>query len=534
MAQADLKLPGADAHRARRLDIRIPAVDRQFIVKDGRDDFKIGTEVELLAVAGKTRVAAGGNEAGDDEDGAESQGQADGFQRSLKVTEYLCQIAGFVEFPIHVTETWPDQTAPRQTLILHPDRDREAELEEFGPGTEAHQLGRDYPWERVTAPESLNAAREHMRVLHYELKDLPGAEGYEGWVGYPAPRADVLDVRTERHESEGLAREVILGRTGGRQEQSTAVWFSTSLYDADPTLVRVYRDGILLPRLLSAPCLDGGVTRRRHGGSPLPPPYLAINLPSAGTPGTNAARTGLADRQAQWDLPIWTAILVRVAETEVREALSLAPAERLLRIGWLAQVLHLREREILGMVPREKRVRVWLVAPGRWDYREGPVPDAPISVLPGSFYDLFQDPPWRPYGAASPDTAVTWQGPDSLVSGLIRSKKQHGRGGRVLFLGLDRSGTGPAPISCPAQGPRHPAGPVGGVCPRPARGRAPGLDRAEDQSTRRDPCGTRSCCAGPRATHAGPTGPCRGNDRGDAGTLRETVRGVSMGLAAVL
>jgi hypothetical protein len=34
MAQADQKLPGAEAHRARRLHLTVPDVARQFVVKD--------------------------------------------------------------------------------------------------------------------------------------------------------------------------------------------------------------------------------------------------------------------------------------------------------------------------------------------------------------------------------------------------------------------------------------------------------------------------------------------------------------------
>jgi hypothetical protein len=418
MAQVDLKLPGAQAHRARRLDIKIPAADRQFIVRDGTDGFEVGTEIALLALAGKIRVQGAAESARDTVE-TETPDGADGFQRLLKVTEYLCEIAGFVEFPIHVTETWPGQAAPNYTLILHPDRDPEAERKCFDSEIQIHQLSRDYPWELVTAPESLEAARRHMTVQQFELKEVLGDQGYEGWVSYPAPQTAELWVRHDQWSSAvSFVREVCFAPPAGKEKIEASVWFSTPRDGIDSRLLRVYRDGILLARLRSAPWLQGSADHPLAVAGPLPPAALAVNLPSRGTRGTNVARTELAERQARWDSPVWTAIRNRLVETLIPAALALPPAERILRIASLALVFPLRLRDILTLVPKEKRVRPWLLPPGRWEWREGPLGDAPVCLTPENFHIY----PWKvlipPLGDMVADARFHWMGPECLATQL--------------------------------------------------------------------------------------------------------------------
>jgi hypothetical protein len=60
MADADVELPGSEQHRARRLSIAIPGVDRQFIVKDGSQSIVIGTELTLTVLAKKVALLRGG------------------------------------------------------------------------------------------------------------------------------------------------------------------------------------------------------------------------------------------------------------------------------------------------------------------------------------------------------------------------------------------------------------------------------------------------------------------------------------------
>lgn len=190
MAQADLKLPGADTHRARRLHLTVPGVARQFVVKDAEDSFAVGTEVSLNVLSRKVTKPVDDSKKETKPSDAVSRDQPRDFKRTLEITDYLCEIAGFVEFPIHVEERWPGQENPRMTLILHPDYDPDQECEGFEPVPVVHQLSRDYPWEMITAPESLKSAQELITTHRFELKELLRDEGYEGWANFLAPLVD--------------------------------------------------------------------------------------------------------------------------------------------------------------------------------------------------------------------------------------------------------------------------------------------------------------------------------------------------------
>ena len=191
MAFTDSKLPGTEQYQARRLGIRIPGVNRQFIVTDLTEHFDVGTEVTVHVLASKVRqlrgwksIVAGGTQ-GDTEQTA--------LNRILRITEELNDIAGFVEFPIHVTETWPGLLQPRRSLILHPSADPIAECEQYEQSVEVQQLTREYPWNKVTDPENLPAALEQMTTEQFELTELLPEMGFEGWLTFPKPKNEDWD-----------------------------------------------------------------------------------------------------------------------------------------------------------------------------------------------------------------------------------------------------------------------------------------------------------------------------------------------------
>lgn len=168
MAYSDAELPGAEEHRARRLHLRVPAVERQFIVKELTDHFEVGTEVSLRVLRGKSISTIAKPKQSTETDNPSLESQTD-FKRTLEITEYLCEIAGFVEFPIFVDERWPGQDSPNVTLILHPDQNAEDKRQEFIQDVAVHQLSREYPWEEAAASESVTMVRQLMTEQRFEL-----------------------------------------------------------------------------------------------------------------------------------------------------------------------------------------------------------------------------------------------------------------------------------------------------------------------------------------------------------------------------
>ncbi|MCH8302849.1 MAG: hypothetical protein IH912_08860 [Proteobacteria bacterium] len=94
---------------AQPLRIRIPAPKKQFRIETPVETASPGTTVKVFVKGEKLpRV-------GDEEGGKEA-----GKPKPLDVTKYLSIVAGFVEFPIVITE------GDRKTIVLHPYQDAEA------------------------------------------------------------------------------------------------------------------------------------------------------------------------------------------------------------------------------------------------------------------------------------------------------------------------------------------------------------------------------------------------------------------------
>ena len=119
------------------LKITIPAMRRQF---------RIETRPQEGANKGTTvKVFVDGKKIPTDEENEPV--------KPLDVTAYLSIVAGFVEFPIVVTE------GDRKTIVLHPKQDAEAARQRFGEEFEVHQLDLGYPWAEAILPQDLLTAR---------------------------------------------------------------------------------------------------------------------------------------------------------------------------------------------------------------------------------------------------------------------------------------------------------------------------------------------------------------------------------------
>jgi len=331
ISYTDSKLPGADAHRARKLHLDIPSVSSQFIVKNIREEFEVGTEVSLIARKNKCKPTGISGE--NEENNEAEDGQ---FQRSLSITEYLCKIAGFVEFPIHIEEFWPGLDSPKLTLILHPDCDKVNEKKHFCDDVSICQLSRKYPWELVAVPDSLNTARELMNERCFDLCDLLGEEGYEGWVVVPTPPDEEWDFFSSDRNMH------VEGTTLRKRHKCETDHYSLNWYERErdaeskSPLISIYRDGILLNDVLTG--RSPSKWARHFSPSGLPSMWVKVNLSSSSTARPNISRTKLNSKEERWDTPIINAISKQILDTDVSAALSMPPQERLYRLGWYLAV----------------------------------------------------------------------------------------------------------------------------------------------------------------------------------------------------
>jgi hypothetical protein len=334
MAYADSNLPGAEQHKARKLYVKIPGVDRQFVVKDITQSFEVGTEVRLRVLTNKLRQLRGWKSL--ETTAATFQAQSGEWKRILRITEELTEIAGFVEFPIHVTEIWPGLAEPRRCLILHPNAKVEAEVGHYQFPVTVCQLTREYPWSSVTDAEDVAAVPDQMEWDFGNVDRNPSM-----------PQAGNNIHWFDRNTYAPLARPIR--------------WRIPHQYSElrDPpinTLLAVYRDGILLR----------GVKEVALGRQDqiFPLPRLCVNLPSATTPRPNLARTAIMTSDKSWDFDIWQAFQKEVDRRYIIDALSLEPSERLYRLGWISGVFRLAPTRMLQLIPESQRPTVWLTTTG--------------------------------------------------------------------------------------------------------------------------------------------------------------------------
>ena len=153
------------------LKIRIPSVTSQFrIEKCAPLDLGIGTKV--IVYVEPPRLLP--------ED-----------VKGLEITTYLKAIAGFVEFPILITED------NRNTVVLHPNSSIDSadpRLQGY-PDIEWHRTSLDHPIEQVMLPHYVKPARLELAEVAFDLTDDLSLPDYEGQIVYLAPRNENCRLR---------------------------------------------------------------------------------------------------------------------------------------------------------------------------------------------------------------------------------------------------------------------------------------------------------------------------------------------------
>lgn len=324
-------LPGAEALR-----ITIPSVQRQFRVEKMRaDPAAVGTTVRVFI------------------SGSKLCRDAVHQPQSLDVTEYLCAVAGFVEFPISVTEDG------RTTIILHPRADADAARKRFGPGVEVRQLNIGYDWSKSFLPRYLQTAEQNMREVRWDLATDLNLEGCEGGLSYLVPRevsADTesasggdMDVRGVAFVSRGRPAEsptvVRWRRRLGAQTPRPAV--PGSLTSSHGEGHSTYREGILLWQAPPPSRILG------FGLEDLPAPRLVINFLRSGSRGVDLARSRFVPESYEWDEPIADAHARRVVQECISNLLSLAPCDRLYELGRTCVFHRLDAERLWNLFPQQ-------------------------------------------------------------------------------------------------------------------------------------------------------------------------------------
>jgi len=176
----------------------------------------------------------------------------------LDVTEYLKEIAGFVEFPIYVDEDG------KRTLILHPDR---VASNEKMAGWEVVSLNRSFAWQDFFAPQDVQRAREYFTEKTICLKTTSKNPLFEGTISNSVLKEGIElreDYGDSRYEACFVAVQGTkeLGRIRvGRRWRSEEKVSGKARSSACDNLCRIYCDGVLVPGVSVPDWVGGGWTQ---------------------------------------------------------------------------------------------------------------------------------------------------------------------------------------------------------------------------------------------------------------------------------
>lgn len=349
------------------LRIRIPAVNRQFRVETLPGQVHdVGTIVKLSI--DHKRISS-------------PTGNASNSTEPPSVTDYLCKIAGFVEFPIVIIE------GDTKTVILHPYHDRTDAIRRFGAEYNVKQLEINYPWEEAVLPQDLPTAREVFRLETFDLRKDLGLEEYEGVFSYPVP----IDNSTDFNEGlPGTETTVLAHRNAElvgqsvrwRQEWHGFVSFRRRLRRYNEVEVSgnaIYRDGILLSKASFRIPTTTNIEYVESADAS----QLIINVPKSRAEQIDLARTKIIGPSSNWVEPIFKAHLQCLSNLYFKKLIDIPPLDRLTQLAQFVVFHNVSVSRLWDVFPREYWPIPFLTNGGEIDIQLWPeVADSDILVIP--------------------------------------------------------------------------------------------------------------------------------------------------------
>ena len=237
----------------------------------------------------------------------------------LDVTGYLKDIAGFVEFPIHVEEDG------KRTVIVHPDQRKS-----YRPraGWEVTSLNSSFVWEEFFLPQDLRLARECYTEKTISIKPSASNQLFQGTVSWP--------VLNENLELQTLSAEGFMAMNGhdALGETRTRSRFDVERRsDKKPKssnctdLCRVYSDGILLPGVRRPEWIKAWRETSTF--------RIVLNIRRAGETKLELSRRGISDNNQTWSNFVFQRCLESVRKLAKQIVGEKPPKEALYRLARL-------------------------------------------------------------------------------------------------------------------------------------------------------------------------------------------------------
>ena len=376
------------------LRIKIPSVTRQFRVeKCSRHDVEIGTTVTVHV------------------DGSRLPKDSE----QLDVTSYLKIVAGFVEFPILVTEHG------KHTLILHPhsniDPSHDLRFQSYDK-IEVHRLSLDYPLEEAILPQDLDNARSELIVKSFDLREDLGLANYEGRISF-------LDLR-DKHKyiaHEFTQRGIRVGsfkKKDGKIIRGETTWDEGWHQDiiisksANPQPSHaIYRDGVLVSNIR---LYTREYSERFYIHTSFPAPRQVINLISDSSPEIDISRSQLRTNETLWYAPVRQALHQALMEKLLSEIQGLEGKNLLRYVGLFISTYRLDEY-FLRMLPHQELPVGVINSTGTIEIRTWKsFEHKPVRILPYALRSEHWQLYWSLYdGSEYSGLLANWAGEASLT-----------------------------------------------------------------------------------------------------------------------
>lgn len=263
---------------------------------------------------------------------------------SLKITEYLSEIAGFVEFPIIVSE------GDAKTIILHPKQDENAAIQTFGNQFEVKQLDLTFPWSEAFLPQDVHIASEIFEEKRIDIARDLSLKGCEGVITFPVPIDDSTDtshgseiIFWSQDKNENRTRVRLGSDWNGYYKGGSSL--SRSAYHANK--YAVYVNGILLPRAsIPGIFMDDRLDQFTE-------PKILINFTNKNAPKIDLARTQLSGRSNHWYQPLYESYIKYIKETFLDKLLDLDTFERLYQMSRIILFYNVHSYDLWQFFPHE-------------------------------------------------------------------------------------------------------------------------------------------------------------------------------------
>lgn len=359
-------------------------------IPDSRRQFRIETLPHLTAnkVGTTVRVFVDGNKIPDLDEKKRPF-------KPLNVTEYLSTVAGFVEFPIVITE------GDQKTIIIHPCQDGDAARKLFGVEFKVHKLDLSYPWSEAIVPQDLNNACKLLKEERYDIASDFGLEEYEGILTYLVPIRDDVDIDNNEAFVQGR-------RSGQKVRLANRILAGLSRSSVCDKYLMVFRDGILLPTtsFKYRSFRVGGIGSK-----------LVINLKSKNTSRIDLARTRLLDFEDVWYKPIITAHNNKLLGNCLSELLSLEPQRRFYQMIRICLYHGIDPMEMWEIFPHDYWVIPFLGDGGQLKFLElREVRKSYINLMPDNFKNFMDDIIFESIVGDRYVPLSQWKGGQTLIS----------------------------------------------------------------------------------------------------------------------